>query len=381
MTWSRASAGRTGAREDRPGAPSRVLIVEPDVTGHRLLYVRLLAEAAQAAGHEVHLALAPGARRSVEFGLQLAGVDAPIHESARWSHDEVAALSRRLLTDRVLVPDGDRFAQRLALRPRWAGSGDLALLIMRPFPHPGLAARARGALKGALLRRAGRMRRAHLAVLSSPFSPPPGWRGVAVAIDPVLLEGTPGDVAAVRRRVGLRADCYWFAVLGVIDARKNLDLVLDALLTARPPATGVCLAGSIDAAARAALDSRRGALTAAGIELVVVEARLSNAEFDALVRAVDCVVVAHSNEGASGVLAKAATAGTRIAAAGARSLRRDCTALAVSSEWSELRVDALAGTLARARDAARPHPVPPADLASFTRPLLGDLAGAELPAG
>jgi glycosyltransferase involved in cell wall biosynthesis len=249
---------------------------------------------------------------------------------------------------------------------------------MRPFTHPGLSARVRGVLKGALLRRAGLMRRVRLAVLSSPFSAP-GWRGAAVAVDPVLLADTSEDVATVRWRAGLGGDRYWFAVLGVIDARKNLDLVLDALLAARPPATGLCLAGRLDAAARAALHSRRTALATADVELVVVEDPLTNAEFDAFVRAVDCVVVAHSNEGSSGVLAKAASAGTRIVAAGARSLRRDCAALPDSSEWSELRPEPLARALVRARSAPRPRPVPPPDLALFTRPLLVSRPGTGPP--
>jgi glycosyltransferase involved in cell wall biosynthesis len=359
-----------------PGRPP-VLIVETDVRGHRLLYVRMLAEAAHVGGYEVHLALRTEARVSTEFAHHLAGVRARMHELARPSIDVVAALSRELGTVRVVVPDGDRFAQRLALRPRWTGSGDLSLLVMRPDRQPGLAALVRSALKRVLLRRAARMPNVRPVLLSSPFAPPAENPGLPVAVDPVILEDAPQDAGTVRNLVGLTADRYWFAVVGVIDTRKNLGVVLDALLAAGLPDAGLCVAGRIDPLARAELEVRRADMVAAGLTLRLVEDALTNAEFDALVRAVECVVVAHSNEGASGVLAKAAAAGTRIVAAGARSLRRDCAALPEQSEWSELRADALAEALTRAYRSPRPAPVRAPAVSAFTRPLLPDPPAAD----
>jgi hypothetical protein len=111
-------------------------------------------------------------------------------------------------------------------------------------------------------------------------------------------------------------------------------------------------------------------LTESGIALVVHDRLLNDLELDSLVCAVDCVVLAHSNEGSSGVMGKAAAVGTRIAAAGAQSLKVDCRAAPQIAAWSSLKGPDLHRLLADSSSLESPTPSISSSARDFASALL-----------
>jgi hypothetical protein len=80
---------------------------------------------------------------------------------------------------------------------------------------------------------------------------------------------------------------------------------------------------------------------------------LSDEEFDAAIVAADCIVLAYGNSGPSGVLGKAALAGTPVLAAGSKSLRREARRSAGSIRWVKL----TPSRIGRAMDALSDGPI------------------------
>lgn len=354
----------------RRGSPDTVLIVEQNPTGHRLFYVRVLAEAALAAGARVVVLLGPDPAPEAEQ-VHLASVIDQVELLRRplMSHDDVARLSHQVEAHRVVIPDADRFALRLAVRRGWAGSGRLSLLIMRESAQPTGSPVADGLktrLRTIAFRRVARLRNVDLRVLKSA-----GWVGTArfpVAVDPVVITSSDRSVEQFRAEHQMDGERYWFAVLGAISARKNLGLIVDALQDVRSP-WGLLVAGQLDEDISEELRVRLRSMASAG-SAVVVDRLLTDDELDTAVRAADCLVLAHSNEGPSGLLGKAAASGTRVVAAGAESLRHDVSALGGLGDWAPLDEGALAALLHRATRQPRPRAVLPATTSAFTDALL-----------
>jgi hypothetical protein len=78
-----------------------------------------------------------------------------------------------------------------------------------------------------------------------------------------------------------------------------------------------------------------------GAELMIEDGMLSDESLDDAIAMSDCIIVAHTNEGPSGLLGKAAAAGTRVLAAGATTLRKDCMILGDSATWVPLDLQAM----------------------------------------
>lgn len=78
------------------------------------------------------------------------------------------------------------------------------------------------------------------------------------------------------------------------------------------------------------------------------------------------MVVAHSNEGPSGILGKAACLGARVVAAGARNLERDVRVLGSAGCWVPLEVSELSRAFAHAMDSPRPASSIAASTEDFT---------------
>ena len=160
-------------------------------------------------------------------------------------------------------------------------------------------------------------------------------------------------------------------MLGNITDRKNLPMVAEAVArVAEHASVGLLIAGKVEAEelarARPALDR----IEAVGI-VRVVDRMLEEDELDAAVALVDCLVLAHSNEGPSGLLAKAAATGTLVLTAGARSLRADARRIPTIAAWTPLDVDRIAAALATVPGRRRPRPAVATGTAAFTDSLLG----------
>ncbi len=359
--------------------PRRVLLVEDKFDGHYLYYVRLLALAALERGDEVVLRTRSGLPTTAEGRFYLADLASRIRiiETDDFRPEVVEAAARELGAHHTVVPDADLWLGPIAVRGGWRGPGLLELLVLRtstqPRPVRGMQA-IRTAAKRALMVRVALMPRVRVSVLKSSV-----WRGVSplpVTRDPITVATTPKRTAALAKSWGLGDDRTWYAVLGNITDRKNLPMVAAALArVAASSPVGLLVAGKVEDGELERAAPGLDALRAAG-EVVIVDRMLEEDELDAAVAAVDCLVVAHSNEGPSGLLAKAAAAGTRVLTAGARSLRADARRIPTIAAWVPLEVDALARGMRAVPGRPRPRPIVQPGTAAFTDALLGPSASS-----
>ncbi|WP_157557028.1 glycosyltransferase [Microbacterium laevaniformans] len=160
----------------------------------------------------------------------------------------------------------------------------------------------------------------------------------------------------------------WVGVVGGVGRRKNVDLVARAL-EALGPNYGLVLAGAAEGDESEIFEWTAGAV-ANGTSLIRIPGSIPNARFDAIIRALDCVVIAHSNEGPSGVFAKALSAGVPVVSAGARSLRRDADRAGERASWVPLEATRIAGAIELQSTLAK---LPPRSdsVEMFTRRILG----------
>ncbi|MFC7926854.1 glycosyltransferase [Microbacterium laevaniformans] len=180
-------------------------------------------------------------------------------------------------------------------------------------------------------------RRARVSALHSPLVKP-SWP-FRWAPDPVRLQQSAHERESIRAEANQLPPTKWAAVVGSITPRKNLHLVAKAIEKAED--VGLIVAGRIsDDAEKLARDSLNS-LKASG-RLIEMNRELSDSQLDSIIAEADCVVVAHSNEGPSGIVAKAAFCGTPLVLSGAKSLRRDASALGTSAVWCPLTEDSLA---------------------------------------
>jgi hypothetical protein len=351
---------------------SRVLIWAPNPSGHRLFYARLLAEGALARGHEVVIGMLP----SIEFdkfaAIHLVALDRKIvfRPVANASRSALLGATSTTGAELVLAPDGDALARQLLISGRWNSLAQLIVLIMRPsgqHSHLGRAlvgsfvkATARGIL--------GMFHRVTVLTLSSAMG---GNSKPGTAPDPVSFSATQDSAEQFRVLHQMGRERYWYAVVGALDARKNIDLVATALHELGAEA-GLLLAGVMSPEAESRSRTALAELSGAGVALVRINRLLTDEEIDSAVLAADCVFLAHSNEGSSGILGKAAVAGTRVIAAGARSLKIDADSTPGICEWVPLNVQALA--FAAKSGLRRPNP-PSAELGSgaFVSAFFGPL--------
>jgi hypothetical protein len=351
----------------------RVLIVEPNMTGHRPYYVRLLVMAAASMGHSVVVVSLPGQFESEDARIHLVRVSGQFErlEVAEVSLESLAQLSRALGAAQTVIPDGDRFGLRLALTRGWRGVGALSVLIMREVAQPGRIPGEQAMktfVRRQLFRRAASFPNTRISVLKSFW-----WIGTSefcVARDPITMQHSAEVEEQLRADWGLEPGRYWFAILGAISRRKNVDLVARALADLEVSKIGLLVAGGWDESMGREAISALADLQRAGTPVVVINRRLQDEELDGAVAAVDCVVLAHSNEGPSGVLGKAAVAGTRVVAAGAKSLREDLACMIGLGSWIPLDRAALCSALGRATRLPRPPKLQGQESARFSGPLL-----------
>lgn len=333
----------------------KILIAEGNPLGHRLYFVRLLMAEAVERGEYVVLCVSPAVLASHEFAGTLHDLRHEVVEEEDPTDPGVLVrVSQQVGSDVTVVLDADRMIARLARRAGWRGSGVLRLLVLRSrIPARGVDRlhRTRVAVKRLLIACVAVMRKVEVFRLVPPTLD--GQYGDAEIGDPVEWSAPPAAIAAWTSRLG--RDTFWYGVFGVVTERKNLPLVLRALEARRARGDRIALlvAGQIDEEVRPILD---GYTSAAGLLLEVEDRLLDEHELDAAVAAVDCVVLAHSNEGSSGILGKALSSGTRVLAAGALALRDACRVQPAGAIWAPLTLEALED--AAARILTEPAPAP-----------------------
>lgn len=243
---------------------------------------------------------------------------------------ELAKETHRIDAQLTIVPDADSYLARIAIRG-WKGAGRLSLLVMRPDaeprPIPGLSAMI-GLAKKTLMLVCNFYRHVSVVGLKSSFRPRKG--PIRWVSDPVILNRSKTDLRSAWTELANVAPIAWVGVFGYVSSRKNLDVVSEAVATMR--GVGLAVIGSIDPDAAASAAKHIDRLRLEG-RLFLHSGVVSDRVFDAYLQAVDVVVAAHSNEGSSGIVAKAAAAGTPMVLAGARSLRRDAASIGALANW------------------------------------------------
>ncbi|WP_214965590.1 hypothetical protein [Arthrobacter sp. ISL-48] len=337
----------------KPNDADTVLLTEPSISGHRLAYVRLLAEESLKRDHQVHIALPEGGRESAEFATHLGHLFGDIELSVlpKFNLKGVEAHSRLVNAERTVITDGDALALQLARAHKWNGSGRVSVLIMREHAQPDnsrIKMWMKNHAKQLIYSWVSSIKDVDLALLKSSL-----WTGrchLRTATDPIQLSCTEADVVRLRHEWNLGESEYWFAVLGAITPRKNVRLIAECLAAISSGGIGLLIAGKIDTDLRVEIDQSVAQLSAKGASIKIVDRLLTDIELDAAVLAVDCLVLAHSNEGPSGLLGKAASAATTVVSAGAISLRNDMVALGGSAQWSPLQHEPLSLALRKARE-------------------------------
>jgi hypothetical protein len=317
------------------------LIVEPDPEGHHLDYVGVLVDSCRSQGRPVVVLTTAVAVESTQWSVHLAA-KAPeviVHPPSAFALSDIAQAATDAAASLTILSDGDHYLLPILFRG-WRGSGELSLLVMRADGQPRESPRlrqARGAAKKTLAWSAGLHPRVRVSALRSPLvrrRGPLRW-----APEPVTLHCTAEHKRRLRERLDGYGDRYWIGVFGVITPRKNLPLIIQAILD--QPDVGLVIAGAIDAQVAEAIAPLLAKFAAAGGHVLHLPGTLTDAEFDSAISAVDCVVVAHSNEGPSAVAFKAAALGRRLVLAGAKSLKRDAAYLREQAIWSTLDAEAL----------------------------------------
>ena len=343
--------------DDKEDAPV-TLIVEPNHEGHRFYYVALLVRECIARGDSVIVMTTAKAAKSPEWGCHLnsLGAGRVLYPPEEFRLPEIARISTRLRTNLTILPEADHYNHYLwtALRYGWTGSGNLALLSMRADGQPGppfaWLRPAKTVAKRALIWVAGFRPRVRSFALHSPLAPRRGpLRWVA---DPVTLECSSEQVEAMRRSLNEAGDRYWVGVFGSVTPRKNLPLIVEAILN--QPDLGLLIAGSMDEGVSIEIAPLLSTFVSNGGRVINLPGPLADAEFDSAIKAEDCVIIAHSNEGTSGTVLKAAAAGRRLVLAGARSLKQDAVRLGDQAIWSPLDVDSLRRAILQTRRLPEP---------------------------
>jgi hypothetical protein len=350
-----------------------VLVVEPNSSGHRFSYVRIIVDSALRRGMKLVLATSLPALESDEFKLHLSEIQERITtmQIADKSALTVERLSLDIGADITVVPDGDYFAAEIGRRRKWLG-GQLSVLIMRSTPQRHRVAgigTARMVVKKALLRSAGGISGVRIFTLKSATSPT--LRSNSDLLDPVSIATDQSQVRLARALLPGGDGIYWLAVLGAISARKNVPMIAEAISSTGIQHFGLIVAGRIDERDESEVLKALTALSSSGNSVATYNRLLTDAELDSFVGAADCVILAHSNEGPSGLMGKAAAQGTRIIAAGARSLRKDARSIPDVATWVPLSRSRLATAITKSALLPKPAAVDRADPDSFGSALIG----------
>ena len=367
---------RCESEQSEAGVSARTLIVELNGSGHRLYYVRLVAERALAQGHQVAVLTNDSARTGELLALHLGRIRADLEITAlpnpAWRDVERAA--RDLDATVTIIPEADGHLLRLVGRGGWRGPGRLSLQVMRAS-----AVRSAGfvrwvaanVVKTAAMVVLIPVPRVDLRVLRSGL-----WQGRSLwkpSRDPVGFVAGPEDVSRIRADWGLDPQRTWFGVLGSITANKHVPLVADALVRLENGSHyGLVVAGEISPPVAPEIPLVRERLERAGCKVQVVDRSLDDVELDAAMAAIDCLVLAYKHRGPSGTFAKALAAGTRVLAAGSPTLERDCAAAPDAAEWTPMDDRSIAAAMTRARRAGRPQARRIATEDEFAAALLGE---------
>jgi glycosyltransferase involved in cell wall biosynthesis len=316
----------------------RVLIVEPDLTGHHAPYLRHMLSAIAELGQEAVVLTCHDAAQSPQFALHLQDVSAgatwdeclaPFDRSPRYTHRLFAELLqaiKRHHADHVWVPYADFMSLYLGARAsigwkgRWPAEVQAEGLNFRStFAYP--APHWRKLLSQTLTRLF--VHKANWDILH--FLDPIPYdlicrryphQSARFRAMPDPVEGVPRVRPGVaREKLGIPSAGRYAGYLGLMTDRGNVDRLLSAFRRARLSQDDrLLLAGPMSDSVRSCVDKDYGDLLRSG-RVVKVERHLNLAEVMLGVMACDLVCIpAKFRMGSSSFLIRAATAGRPVLA-------------------------------------------------------------------
>ena len=359
------------------------VLVEPDPGGHRFGLVADVARVAARSG-DVVLLTSIGAKSTEFFGTFL--TEAPVEVIERFDHiypptremaTAVAELCRERDVATVAVMDADQTLKRwwywaarafrgLPTRPRVVFMLTRYPTRVELFDARFWFLRVKALLVGlAMLTRT--LDRAGCFAGRDDLSE--GWM-VKRLRDPAVCTAHARDRANLRAGLGLPAERTIVGIVGLIDARKAVPLVLEATMRSAADAD-LLLAGTFDAQVRSWVDALPAETRA---RLIERDKHLGNDELDQLVAACDVISVVQPYKGPSGLMGKALVAGVPVVTAGSEVRAREARATG-GGLAAEMTAESVAAALRRlyadGAAALRDNAVPPATREDFAERLLG----------
>lgn len=316
---------------------SRVGIYEPNPDGHRFKYVQYLVKYAEILGAEICVVTSKRGYDHPNYEVHLANLEGLFSLKVIEQNDRnIEKYSHILQTSLMVVPDGDKFIWKTAWRKSWKGHGEIVALAMRADGQGDtpLKRLAGTAVKRTLLKVGNSRRNVNIFELKSSLWEPRA-HGPYVP-DPITYEPDIASLTEVWPECEAKSDIKWVGLVGALTERKNINLVLKSALQVQHTNFGIILAGQMDPAIREDVDETVMLLRQKGVPVIALTQLLTDGQLDAVISKLHCVVLAHSNEGPSGILGKSVQAGTFVVAAGAKSLKRDCKKIKSTSCWSPL---------------------------------------------
>lgn len=338
------------------------------------MYTAVLAQAALGRGDAVTLAMPPGSQDTADFRTHLSHLQGRVKFVELPERVSVRYLSklRQNQFSLIVVPNGDRLAMSLGLRPLLRRGSTLSLLVMsdpRLAPAKSFGRLSKLWLKLALIKAAERKRGIEIAWLRGP--------GAAVsvservALDPVIVEQDLDIIdAEIKASLGGLSGRYWFGVTGVISPWKNLPLVLTAFEELSDPDSGLLIAGPIAPEVKRSIQLQIERLVEKGASVVVIDRLLTNAEMNLVIRFLDAVVLAYSTHAPNSTLGKAAALGTRVIAAGSDAFLSHARRAEVGALTSALTVRELRRSMNEALQLPRPRKRSDLGIQQFSDTLL-----------
>ncbi|TCK20928.1 hypothetical protein EV378_4895 [Pseudonocardia endophytica] len=332
--------------------PGSVMVVVSDYRGHRLLYIRSIIEESHRRNRPIILLGCSGFLKSDEYALHISGLRTDlVAEVSQVDFSTVRKIAKRYGASTVIIPDGDQFLPSATFR-RWK-QGELRLLVMRAPSFP--PSRPVNLVKLLCIWIASFRKNISVFVLTSALRRTVKRFEVR---DPIYIEQSNAMVgrAIADEIFGSRVERpYCFGVVGSVTWRKNIDLVLDACV-ALDFDWMLIFAGKIEPRVRRVITSSVASNPDFAQRIVIIDRLLTDAELDHVIRTIDCIILAHSNDGPSGVMGRASAIGTRVVAAGAPTLEKDCLDWPEGAEFTRLGASSIGDAMNRAMRLSKPQP-------------------------
>lgn len=304
----------------------RVLIYEPNSSGHRFTYVRLLVQALSRMGVVPILATDENAPATEQFHHQIEPVLSQLKlEATLKLRPEAGGVSDplllletmgRLKPDHVYIPYADVLAQHLGMRklkgkPLWDPNVEVEALLMRgTFAYPGgLKTRLKANFSWKLATRVPWTTLFHLDPLVIAALGARVPRNLQLLPDPVEEVKTLSKEEA-RTRLNLASQPLYVGCVGGLDVRKGVDLLVRAFC-AREPRSDVklLLAGKMSPEIKA-LVSNVQVVGHHADSIITLDRYLSNEEMDAALQALDLVCTPYPRHiGSASFVIRAAAVG------------------------------------------------------------------------